>query len=59
MPSHKTRSGKHPIIVRLTEQEYAAVKQAAFEFDVTPNVYMALASVTAAMDYLDGKKRKE
>lgn len=58
MPSHKTRSGKHPIIVRLSEQEYAAVKQAAFDHDVTPNVYMALASVAAAMDYLDGKRKE-
>lgn len=48
MSSKVLVSGKHPVIVRLSEQEYKMIKHAAFIADLSPNMYMARASVQAA-----------
>lgn len=58
MPSRKTVAGKHPIIVRLTEQEYKAVKKAAFDHDVTPNVWIGLCAVNNSMEYIDSIRKE-
>lgn len=56
MVSRKITSGKHPVNVRLTEEEYKLVKLAAFENDMTPNEYMGRVAVEHSRKLLNGKK---
>lgn len=58
MPSRKLVSGKHPIIVRVTELEYRDIKRAAYEHDLSANEWMALCANKMTADYLLGKGRK-
>lgn len=43
-------SGKHPITIRLSEEDYKRIKEAAFVLDVTPNAFIAGSAVEKAKE---------
>lgn len=59
MVSSKMLSGKHPLTVRVSDEDYKVIKKAAFEMDMTPNEFIALSSAKEAQRIKEQTETKE